>query len=310
VADVDGGSTVCIRCGEAVAPDALRCPHCALTFPALTSMGDRAEASAVVGSTGSSPSPGPAAAPMSGAPRPDDTAPQPAFTPTATGGAASVPWRWIAAAGVVVLAVVGVLLLSSGGSDDEVAAGPPPVPVLSLPSYELDEDGLDLVLQLDALEGGDRARLLVDGEQVDDGEGPSPLSLRWTGATEGDHRLIVQVRRGDEQTEAVLDVTVPPPVAGAEVAGRWIMALASFEEPERADRFAADVEGVPDARVLVSDDWASLRPGFWVVYDGPFETGAEVLERCRELGRTIPDACVGRVVSTDEADRSLIANEP
>ncbi|MEM9607403.1 MAG: SPOR domain-containing protein [Actinomycetota bacterium] len=304
----------CVRCGADVAPDALRCHHCGLSFPALTDLGDRSDVEAVVGSTGAAAADGATIAPPPRDPTPTpqagDTAPQPVFA-VAPPESSGPPWRIIAAIGVVIVAIVGVVLLSTGGDGDDTPAGPPPEPRLGVPVYTLDENGsLTVSIEVGALDAGDRARLLADGAQVDEAEGPSPITMSWPGATAGPHRLIVQVRRGDAQTEGVLDIEVPPPAAGIEVLDRWIMQLASFEELERAERFAAEIEGVPDARVLASADWPSLRPGFFVVYSGPFETGDAVLERCRALGRAIPNDCIGRVISLDEADRSVIASTP
>ncbi|MEM8906155.1 MAG: SPOR domain-containing protein, partial [Actinomycetota bacterium] len=206
-----------------------------------------------------------------------------------------------------VVAAIAVVLMSRAG-DDPVAEGPPPVPALGTPVFALTGDGLDMTLDVVNLEDGDRVRLVVDGEQVDEAGGPSPVVMRWTGATEGEHRVVVQVRRSDEQTETSTDVVVPPPVPGVESFDGWIMALASLEEEARAERYLAELDDVDDARILVSGDWPSLRPGFWVVYAGPFATGDEVLARCRELGREIPQDCVGRVLTRNPDDRSIIAN--
>ncbi len=310
-------SSTCIRCGEPVAPDALRCPHCALTFPALQDIGARQgdEAPAVTAAPSGPPPAEPApptGAEQSTAPPPPaerhDTAPQPIFPPAATVEQSSNRWRWVAAAAVVLLAVVGVVVMSQGGSDDPVADGAPPEPELGAPSFELVDGEAVLSVEVTNLEAGDAVRLVVDGEQVDERTGPSPVSLSWTGATEGDHRILVQVRRNEQQTETASDVVVPPAVLGIDSFDGWIMALASLETREQADRYLAELEGIDDGRILLSDDWPSLRPGFWVVYAGPFATGEEVLTRCRELDRDIPNDCVGRVLTRNSDDRTIIAN--
>ncbi len=317
--DTGSASPTCIRCGEPVAADALRCPHCALTFPALQDIGarqaDDLHPSAPAPPTGAPTASGVTAAPTgsepSVAPPPPaerhDTAPQPIFPPSTTIEEPTNRWRWVAAAAVVVLAIVAVVVMSQGG-DEPAAEGPPPEPELGAPSFELVEGQVVLSVEVTNLEAGDAVRLVVDGEQVDEQRGPSPVSLTWSGATEGDQRIVVQVRRNDEQTEAGRDVVVPPPVPGIDSFDSWIMALASLETPEQADRYLAELEGIDDGRILLSDDWPSLRPGFWVVYAGPFATGEEVLARCRELGRDIPNDCVGRVLTRNPDDRTIIAN--
>ncbi|MEO1062798.1 MAG: SPOR domain-containing protein [Actinomycetota bacterium] len=314
--DTGSASPTCIRCGEPVASDALRCPHCALTFPALQDIGAR-QAEEITGASASPPPPPPldpaatashgAAAGTAPPPPRADTAPQPIFPPSATVEESSNRWRWLAAAAVVIVAVVAVVLMASGG-DDPVAEGPPPEPEIGPTSFELVDD--QVVLSVDAvnLEEGDAVRLVIDGEQVDERRGPSPVTLTWTGATEGEHRLVVQVRRNEQQTETATDIVVPPAVLGIDSFDGWIMALASLETRAQADRYLAELEGIDDGRILLSDDWPSLRPGFWVVYAGPFATGEEVLARCRELDRAIPNDCVGRVLTRNPDDRSIIAN--
>jgi hypothetical protein len=199
--------------------------------------------------------------------------------------------------------------MSQGGGGDEPAAeGPPPEPELALPTFELVEDNVDVIVNVTNLAGGDRVRLVVGDEQIDEQSGPSPVSLRWSSAPEGEQRIVVQVRRNDQQADTATDIVVPPPVPGVESFDAWIMALASLDTREQADRYLSELEDIDDGRILLSDDWPSLRPGFWVVYSGPFATGDEVLARCRELDREIPNDCVGRVLTRNPDDRSIIAN--
>ncbi|MEW2566943.1 serine/threonine-protein kinase [Streptomyces sp. NPDC047070] len=97
--------------------------------------------------------------------------------------------------------------------------------------------------------------------------------------------------------------------------GRWIAQL--FSEPvgsgtaARDRRLAAVRKSVPEAVYLRSDDYASLRPGYWVLYaPGPFTDGREALAFCEERGRTTPTACVGRYASTSAADYKLQCRPP
>ena len=73
--------------------------------------------------------------------------------------------------------------------------------------------------------------------------------------------------------------TAPPPATGAWPAGRdaWTVVLASL--PEGGGRAAAEAQarraraaGLPGAGVLRSSDFASLSPGYYVVFAGVFDS--------------------------------------
>ncbi|MFV0137893.1 protein kinase domain-containing protein [Streptomyces sp. HMX87] len=107
--------------------------------------------------------------------------------------------------------------------------------------------------------------------------------------------------------------TAPPD--GRDPSGRWIAQLHS--EPvssgtaARDRRLALVRATVPDARLLRSDDYASLRPGYWVVYaPGPFGDGRAALEYCAEHGRTTANTCLGRYLSRDPSDAPLQCRPP
>ncbi|MFE2531006.1 hypothetical protein [Streptomyces sp. NPDC059371] len=83
--------------------------------------------------------------------------------------------------------------------------------------------------------------------------------------------------------------------------GRWIAQLSS--EPVSSgtaarDRHLADIRlSVPEALVLRSDDYAPLRPGYWVIYaPGPFADNRAALAFCAERGRTTTNSCIGRYI--------------
>ncbi|QQM43265.1 serine/threonine-protein kinase [Streptomyces liliifuscus] len=106
------------------------------------------------------------------------------------------------------------------------------------------------------------------------------------------------------------DATTPPATGG-----RWIAQL--FSEPvgsgtaTRDQRLATIRKTVPEAVYVRSDDYASLRPGFWVIYaPGPFTDGRAALSFCAERGRTTSTTCVGRYLSTASADYSLQCSPP
>ncbi|MGZ9928649.1 protein kinase domain-containing protein [Streptomyces sp. NC-S4] len=98
-------------------------------------------------------------------------------------------------------------------------------------------------------------------------------------------------------------------------AGRWIAQL--FSEPEstgtavRDQRLAAIRATVPEARVLRSGDYASLRPGYWVVYaPGPFADGRAAVTFCARKGRTTANECLGRYLSDDQGDYTYQCTPP
>lgn len=106
------------------------------------------------------------------------------------------------------------------------------------------------------------------------------------------------------------EATTPPATDG-----RWIAQL--FSEPvgsgtaTRDQRLAAIRKSVPEAVYVRSDDYASLRPGFWVIYaPGPFTDGRAALSFCADRGRTTSTTCVGRYLSTASADYSLQCSPP
>ncbi|MET7618042.1 serine/threonine-protein kinase [Streptomyces sp. NPDC005408] len=111
-------------------------------------------------------------------------------------------------------------------------------------------------------------------------------------------------------TESATPITPPPPSGG-----RWIAQL--FSEPVGSGAAARDLrlakvrQSVPEAVFVRSDDYASLRPGYWVIYaPGPFADGRAALTFCRERGRTSANTCIGRYLSTSSADFGLQCRPP
>lgn len=93
-----------------------------------------------------------------------------------------------------------------------------------------------------------------------------------------------------------------PPVNG------WIAQLASLPVSDGAtkrDRVLADVrQAIPEAEVLRTDDYASLGPGFWVVYlPQAFTTGSEAIAWCNSHGRGTNNACYAAYLSRFTADK-------
>lgn len=87
----------------------------------------------------------------------------------------------------------------------------------------------------------------------------------------------------------------------------WIAQLASVAMTAGTAALDSDLArvrlSVPKAQVLASDAFASLRPGYWVIYySGPFATGTQALAYCAAHGRATRDLCIGRYLSNDLAD--------
>ncbi|MGW2183691.1 protein kinase domain-containing protein [Streptomyces sp. NPDC001732] len=114
----------------------------------------------------------------------------------------------------------------------------------------------------------------------------------------------------DEATHSATPVGQAPPTDG-----RWIAQL--YSEPlgaglaVRDKRLATVRQSVPEAEVLRSDDFASLRPGYWVFYaPGPFTDGHSALAFCAARGRTTANTCIGRYLSTSPFDLPLQCRPP
>ncbi|MBC9712189.1 serine/threonine protein kinase [Streptomyces sp. TRM66268-LWL] len=126
---------------------------------------------------------------------------------------------------------------------------------------------------------------------------------------------------GTTQPPARGDSTAPPtsaaPSPGADpipASGRWVAMLysepTSSGEATRDARLATLQQDVPDTKYVLSDDYASLRPGFWVYYAGPFPDGNAALSYCAERDLVDKNQCVGRYISTYPADLDLLCYPP
>ena len=109
-----------------------------------------------------------------------------------------------------------------------------------------------------------------------------------------------------EQASDVLPSATPAAVDPAAGGPVWMAQLASVSLGDTA-RLTVVLDGirrdVPDAQVLSSSAYASLRPGFWVVYEiSGFRDGREALSFCAAHGRPDRVSCFGRLLSHDAAD--------
>ena len=91
--------------------------------------------------------------------------------------------------------------------------------------------------------------------------------------------------------------------------GRFVSVVESATSEADAERARDDLERRFGLRfgILVSADFASLNPGYWVVYAGPFVTAAESQDACwSDLNMRTASLCYGRRLSQDPADREVV----
>lgn len=113
-------------------------------------------------------------------------------------------------------------------------------------------------------------------------------------------------------TATTVGVTAPAtapgtPAGGGPAFGTWIAQLESVEVgagQERLDSVMAVVrQSVPDALVLQSDAYASMRPGYFVIYHpGPFFSGLDAVGFCDNRRLAMPSHCLGRLLTSNPAD--------
>ncbi|MFD5184846.1 serine/threonine-protein kinase [Streptomyces sp. NPDC058372] len=234
--------------------------------------------------------PPPPAPPAPGTPPPPRPAATTAVTPPRRRTAALVAG---AAALVAVAVTATVLVLAPWERDDLSGPGPDPTPTATqdpagngggqpFPDADRSTEADDAPSGEDAADDGDQA----DDSDSDSGSQPEPGPAPSASGT-------------------------PQPPSG----GSWIAQL--FSEPvstgtaTRDRRLAAVRAEVPEARYLRSDDYASLRPGYWVFYvPGPFDDGHAALRFCAGKGRTTGNECVGRYLSDDRGDADAICHPP
>ncbi len=101
--------------------------------------------------------------------------------------------------------------------------------------------------------------------------------------------------------------TPAAPSSPAAIANLWIAQLASVPVSNGTARLntvlARVRRQIPGAQVLDSSLYASLKPGFWVIYyAGSFTDGTQALAYCAAHGRTTGNQCIGRYLSHNAAD--------
>lgn len=91
---------------------------------------------------------------------------------------------------------------------------------------------------------------------------------------------------------------VPVPGGGR----TWVAMRSSLADEAAARSLAAEIAG---AYVFRSDEYASLRAGYWVVAVGTYATSDEALDYCRVNGLYDDHDCVALPLSQDPADVEL-----
>ena len=90
--------------------------------------------------------------------------------------------------------------------------------------------------------------------------------------------------------------------------GTFISVLVSENTQAAAEQQRDDLEQQHYRQfgILYSSDFNSLRPGYWVVYAGPFYTPEEAQNTCWELDRRTGALCYGRRLSQDPRDVEIV----
>lgn len=114
---------------------------------------------------------------------------------------------------------------------------------------------------------------------------------------------------------AVSTGSAPQVKASESPSGFWIAQLASVPTSAGSGQLQSELAAVrseiPGAEYLDSSDYASLRPGYWVIYysDG-FRNGDDALAYCGEHGRMDRNQCVGRFLSHSTSDAKYMCLPP
>lgn len=111
----------------------------------------------------------------------------------------------------------------------------------------------------------------------------------------------------DEDEATASPATVSPET----FADSWIVKLdqtwADSGTAQRDQHLEAARAQVPDAQVLLSTNFESMRAGYWVIYvPRSFDSGTEGIEYCAQLGRTTKGSCMSRYLSHDSAHQPLM----
>ena len=93
-----------------------------------------------------------------------------------------------------------------------------------------------------------------------------------------------------------------------EPTGTFVSVLVSVNTQTSAEQNRDELEQQHNRRfgILYSSNYQSLRPGYWVVYAGPFYTPEEAQNTCWELDRRTGALCYGRRLSQNPEDVEIV----
>lgn len=104
-----------------------------------------------------------------------------------------------------------------------------------------------------------------------------------------------------------------PILAPGELSDGWVAQLSSVPSSAGGNALETAYEtvaaDVPAAVVLRGSEWPSLRPGFFVIVQPGFSSGAEAVDACVAAGRPDRDDCFGRYLAADGGDERVCYRE-
>lgn len=135
------------------------------------------------------------------------------------------------------------------------------------------------------------------------------------GSAVGSPSTAVSEATSTAQTLPAQAATPTAAVTQSPAAGMWIAQLASVPQsaglPELQRELGQVRTAVPGAQYLDSSNYASLNPGYWVIYyQGTFTNGTQAVDYCAAHGLTTRNQCVGRFLSNDISDKQYICLPP
>ena len=147
--------------------------------------------------------------------------------------------------------------------------------------------------------------ILATRSPASTGAGNPPAAAASTSATQAATPAAGTLAPGQSVAGGSAAPTASPSAAAPD--NTWIAQLASVPVSDgtgRLDTVLASVQlQVPQAQILQSSQYASLNPGFWVVYyAASFANGTQALAYCAAHGRTTRNQCIGRYLSHNIAD--------
>jgi serine/threonine protein kinase len=190
----------------------------------------------------------------------------------------------------------------------------PPLPVSRSRSRGIALSAAALV----AVAAGGTAIVLAHGTTRGTGQPGSPTAAAGLTASQGAAQTSPDASPAGRASRSALTQATGTSAATrvqAPASSVWVAQLASIpvsagfsELQKELNQVRAEV---PGAQYLLSADYASLNPGYWVVYYlGSFSDGTQAVEYCAAHGRTSRNQCVGRFLSHDLRDKAYICLPP